>query len=449
MPSDQPSASSAARPSTLDLPRAAGGSGLALLDGVEAEAAQEALRECPPELDAEPPACARPSAPPTHFHSLDTLRGLAAFAVVFNHWKHFCYVGVDGGPALDRSVAPFYDQLFALYEHGWIAVDFFFSLSGFVFFWLYSERIGARTVSTKSFVQRRFSRLYPLHLVTLLVMLGLQTLSLSRTGSYTIYPYNDGYHFLLNLGFLSGWGIERGLSFDAPNWSVSIEVLLYAVFFLVCLSARARKPRSLLLFAALGLGLRMLLPNIGRGIFSFFLGGLVYASYLRLIARSDWRRALRPAAAILCCGLACLVLELRYGWLGASLESLARSSSGTISARAAGMMLGKLPELLVTGLLFPLTILTLALFETARGSLSRRFAFLGAWSYSAYLWHVPLQVALVLTFGALGVDARVMNQGWAMGLFFGLLFVCSHYSYNYLERPAQELLRRRFAGRRG
>ena len=252
-------------------------------------------------------------------------------------------------------------------------------------------------------------------------------------------------HFFLNLFFLSGWGLERGGSFNAPTWSVSIEVLLYALFFVTCLSARARRARSLLLIAVVGLGVRFVVPNLGRGIFSFFLGGLVYATYVRILARSDWNRFVRPAVAVLCCALAGLVLDLRYHWLCERVNSLSEHLLASGYGASVAKAVSKTPEILVTGFVFPMTILALCLVETVRGSLSSRFSFLGAWSYSAYLLHVPLQVAILLALGAFGVDAAEMNHGFTVPLFFGLLFIGCHLSYNYLERPAQEMLRKGFA----
>jgi peptidoglycan/LPS O-acetylase OafA/YrhL len=100
------------------------------------------------------------------FYSLDVLRGVAALGVVLWHWQHFFFVGSRLG-AYDASQAPLYSLAFIFYDKGWLGVDLFFSLSGFVFFWLYSARISEGSISTGRFAWLRFSRLYPLHLLTL------------------------------------------------------------------------------------------------------------------------------------------------------------------------------------------------------------------------------------------------------------------------------------------
>ena len=83
---------------------------------------------------------------PQRFFSLDVLRGLAALTVVFWHWQHFLLVGsrAGGGAPLTRPLGRTFELFYSV---GWIAVDLFFALSGFIFFWLYAEAITERRVS--------------------------------------------------------------------------------------------------------------------------------------------------------------------------------------------------------------------------------------------------------------------------------------------------------------
>ena len=92
-------------------------------------------------------------------------------------WQHFFFKGPLPG-AFEHQELPFYNVLFLFYERGWMAVDFFFVLSGFIFFRLYSRAISAGDVGAWEFFVLRFSRLYPLHLLTLLLVAGLQWLLL-------------------------------------------------------------------------------------------------------------------------------------------------------------------------------------------------------------------------------------------------------------------------------
>jgi peptidoglycan/LPS O-acetylase OafA/YrhL len=137
-----------------------------------------------------------------------------------------------GAFAMERL--PLFEVLFPFYTDGWLAVDLFFSLSGFVFYWLYARAVAEQAITLRNFAVLRFSRLYPLHFATLLAIAAGQLWFMRSTGSYFVYPENDAEHFLLNLFFVSSWGFERGYSFNGPVWSVSVEMLLYLVFFAYC-----------------------------------------------------------------------------------------------------------------------------------------------------------------------------------------------------------------------
>lgn len=79
-----------------------------------------------------------------HYQALDGLRGVAALIVV---WFHLC----------EPHATSHLDQII---NHGYLAVDFFFLLSGFVIGYAYDDRWNKLTVGT--FVRRRFERLQPL-----------------------------------------------------------------------------------------------------------------------------------------------------------------------------------------------------------------------------------------------------------------------------------------------
>ena len=170
---------------------------------------------------------------PDRLYSLDILRGFASLSVVFWHWQHF-FIGTTLKSTFKAEDQPLFNVFFLLYNSGDLAVDLFFSLSGFIFFWLYPQRIYHNIVSARDFFILRFSRLYPLHLITLIVV-AVGQLNFNRImGSNFIYKENDIFHFILNLFFMSSVGLERGNSFNALIWSVSVECCLYAIFFVLC-----------------------------------------------------------------------------------------------------------------------------------------------------------------------------------------------------------------------
>jgi len=364
---------------------------------------------------------------PRHFYSLDALRGVAALVVVFWHWQHFFYRGTelkDFNPTLQ----PLYWLFVPFYTDGWRAVDLFFCLSGFIFYWLYSERIWTRETSLKEFVVLRFSRLYPLHLLTLLFVAAGQRVMLWLTGSAFAYPQNDLYHFGLQLVFASNWGFERGYSFNGPIWSVSVEILVYGIFCVVCLR-NFRAWWHLAILAGFGYFLnRIGYGNIGKGIFSFFAVGMAFYVFIRVWRRAPSHVALKKLGAFTC------VL-----WILVAVNIYVKD--------AFGHGLFKPPRFFFELLLYPLTLITLALCEARRGTLGRRLAFLGHISYSSYLLHFPLQMIFVAIAFVLAVPRSFFSTPQALGLFFAALIAVSLFTYHYFERPSQSLIRKRMLPR--
>jgi len=367
---------------------------------------------------------------PRRFYSLDVLRGAAALTVVFWHWQHFFLFG--GVVVPPTTAQPLHGVFYLFYGAGWMAVDLFFSLSGFIFFWLYAEAIAGARISGREFFVLRFSRLYPLHLVTLLAVAAGQRVFLHLTRGYFIYPFHDAYHFALNVPLASAWGFERGPSFNAPIWSVSIEALLYILFFLLC---RVTRPRLAISLALSAVGYTIVARHdvlIGRGVGSFFLGGAMFAIY-------DW------------CVSTGLVRALSF------VLPPALVASWLYVARVPGRLLrlGAMPwrsehvEAFwpVPVLLFPLTIFTLVIVETRRGTLGRRLSPLGDISYSSYLLHFPLQLATALLVVLAGIDQRLFLSPVALGAFFAVLIPISLASYRWFEAPMQRWLRSRLGAR--
>ncbi|MFJ4157060.1 acyltransferase family protein [Pseudomonas sp. NPDC089752] len=357
-----------------------------------------------------------PATSAERLYTLDTLRGIAALCVVFWHWQHFFYVG-DSPAGFDPTRQPFYTALAPLYHHGGLAVELFFSISGFVFFWLFSSGIATGKVSPRQFAVDRFSRLYPLHLVTFGLVGALQAMYLAKHSSYFVYPFNDGYHALLNLLLAPAWGFEKGWSFNAPVWSVSVEVLLYASFFIICLAGRWR---WLLAAAAFGLGL-MLYPNghkVGSGLLCFYLGGIAYA----LLAVS--RAKLGSSIAL---GISCAIALAAWFWQLQVAEAV--------------------NSYWVMCLCFPATLAMLAAAGLHWPGLLSSTGWVGDISYSSYLLHFPLQVVFAMAMDGLGFAREIFYQPWVMLVFFALLVPLSLASHRLLERPAQRYLRAKLARR--
>lgn len=354
---------------------------------------------------------------------------------MFWHWQHFFYTGTQR-PDLGRDRLPLYDVFFLFYEKGWMAVDLFFALSGFIFFWLYARRIHERQIGATEFALLRISRLYPLHLLTLAVVAVGQWHLANARGSFFVYPLNDMTRFGAHLLFASGWRTAWLDSFNAPAWSVSVEMLLYAAFFVMCWLRLAFSPWALTAAILVGAVAKFYLP-VGRGVFSFFVGAVAFHVYARAGRMTDSRRAsLRRALAV---GVA-------VGWI-ACLVALLPGRAGAV-LDLSGMVGGRGANLLVTGLLMPASILLLAMLEDVRPGFASGLSALGDASYSSYMLHFPLQLLVVIAAPYLGLSDAAFLHPVTLILFFAVLIVLSVLCFRRFERPVQDAIRRRMPRRR-
>lgn len=364
------------------------------------------------------------------FHSLDLLRGIAALAVVLWHWQHFFYPFNLQGLAFVAKKQPIYKTLYLFYDFGHLAVPLFFSLSGFIFFWLYSTSISENKISFKLFSVLRLSRLYPLHLFTLIIVALVQYYYFSLTKTYFVYPFHDNYHLFLNLTFSSAWGLEKGFSFNGPIWSVSIEILLYGLFFIFC--RKFSKNFGAMIFAIL-IG-QFILPYynslIGKGIEGFFMGGLAYIIFEKY--KNYFHNVINLkilSVLTLICWLATILLTnpmyrdfyIYQSWL-----------------------LIKLIHAWPTYILFPLTIFCLALIDRKGVAFSRKISFIGDISYSVYLIHFPLQLLTATILFKGRINQEILFSPYFMIIFFAILLYLSFISYKFLEIPLQKKIRNFF-----
>ncbi|MBD9416039.1 acyltransferase [Pseudomonas sp. PDM16] len=352
-----------------------------------------------------------PTSPADRLYALDALRGFAALSVVLWHWQHFFYKG-STPDSFDRERQPLFQFFSVFYTHGSLAVELFFGISGFVFFWLFSRRITDVSLSPRRFFVDRFSRLYPLHIATFALVAMLQFLYARNHASYFVYPANDLYHAVLNILLVPAWGLEKGWSFNAPIWSVSVEVFLYGVFFLLCLFGRGK-----LILIPLLIGLGAVLHSnlqffkLGVGLFAFFCGGSAY-----------------------------LLLSRSFASLGARI-SLGISLASTIAAWGYACVAPEPERLILIGVVFPLTVATLAAIGFMYRGFLKPLAAVGDLSYSSYLLHFPLQLAFVLVADNLGYERTLFYSPWMLLLFMALLIPLSLASHRFFEVPIQRALR--------
>lgn len=177
--------------------------------------------------------------PKQHFEILDGLRGVAALAVVIFHFMEWVFT----------------DSSKNFIGHGFLAVDFFFCLSGFVMGYAYDHRL--EKIGIGAFFKRRLIRLHPL--VILGSVLGLLAFLFDpfEAPSATI---STGKLVLLFLGsiFMVPLPLMEArafnlFSFNAPSWSLFWEYVANIIYAFILYRVGRRSLAVLTLLAAAAL----------------------------------------------------------------------------------------------------------------------------------------------------------------------------------------------------
>ncbi len=357
---------------------------------------------------------------PKRFYLLDVLRGFASLTVVVWHYQQFFQIAPTELPeGFDRASQPFYFLLFPLYEKGLLGVHLFFVLSGFVFFYMYADSIRDRTVSAYTFFVYRFSRLYPLFFVTLVYVAVVQLAAKSQLGTFLVYPENGLKYFLINLFVATSWGQTFEYSFNAPTWSVSVEIFLYAVFFVTLLWVGRRKFVFFgLMIAGSLLAFHLGKPDIGFGLFCFFAGGFVFLIY------EHWSRQPGQLLPLLITISALALSSILY-----YVYTFTQFASYTLE------------YLVLFGGCFPSLVLLLALLQNIDHTAGRSVKIIGDVTYSTYLLHFPIQLSAIWITKRYDIAIDYTQAVWFL-LFLFVVILVSIPTYYYFELPAQRFFRR-------
>jgi peptidoglycan/LPS O-acetylase OafA/YrhL len=243
---------------------------------------------------------------------------------------------------------------------------------------------------------------------------------------------------------MQSWGIEKGASFNGPSWSVSVEVFLYFMFFTICYLKLQNKKWILFLLIPAGVFIQFYYTIIGKGIYSFFLGALVYYLYVWMIKENRIKKYL-PSLIILTVSIwVLLFVEYKFSFLqNIWIKQFPHVFPAKIPGSAlSAFELGR--NFVFRTFVSPCTILALALWETNKGILSKKLAWFGNCSYAMYLTHFSLQITFVLIADAFHINRLALRSPITLFIFFLILLPLSVIIYYYFELPAQEKIRDRF-----
>ena len=312
------------------------------------------------------------------FLLVDVLRGFSALLVVFFHvlslreWPNFNTTGIGKLPML-----------------GWVGVDMFFVISGFVIGKTAMDSSRSGMAWRYGYFQRRLTRIVPLYIATLVLYMFLVNPDVLRLGWASVYQ------IAMHLGFVHNIWHETHGSINPPNWSVGLEMQFY-VLIALCAPwlARTKLWKVALIWTSIAIAWRYgttlaLPPGTSIPIIQFiyasqlpgvldeFVCGICVAKLLQANALEfTWPRFLTWGAA------AGILLTLAWITIGTGIPYW-QSTTTIVFWRT----------LVCAG--FAALLACVVMLPVSGGWAMRPFRYLGEISYGIYLWHFPVLLTLL------------------------------------------------------
>ena len=357
---------------------------------------------------------------------LDFARAIAATCVVLLHYQHFYFNDYNQQLNFIKNLQPFYNILGIFYEFGTVAVQFFFILSGFIFFMFYRERILEGVINFKNFIILRLTRLYPLHLLTLFLVLAIQFFYNQNYFEYFIYKNNDLENFIAHFLLIQEWGlIGQTASYNGPSWSISVEFFLYIVFFLISIFFIKNIVQSLItiIFSLLiYIFLQPVLNNLILGLLLFYIGGFTFFFYTYL------KKFYKKKFFILVLIIIDIIVFGRF--LNESFLNFQNSIE---------FLIGNKLFILLFFIKFPLLIINLSILQLYKKNLGKNIKLLGDISYTIYLVHFPIQLLFALVIKKMLIID--FNSPFFFLIYISTVFLASILIYKFFELPLKDYLR--------
>lgn len=337
-------------------------------------------------------------------------------------------------PTMGLNGQALYGPLATLVDQGWLGVDLFFTLSGFVLALVHQQDFAQKMdwAGVKRFWQFRFARVYPLHFVLLLVygaVIGLQTLLIKPID----YPGLTWLEFMGAL-FLAQIWMPIHSAFNAPSWSISAEALAYLCFPIIAFcTARLKKWGSNGLLLAALLGAFALWPW-GHWVLLWQQSPGTPVHSLDAIVRIALEFSMGCVLYNLCKPAMNLPAEKRYIFDGIGLVLMGLLPLGLVFGLSPVMAEAWFLALLAC-LALPGKWLNLLLGN-------KKMVYFGEISYAIYLCHMLVMMVLAPIFRRLPVNSVIQ---WAVALPYLVLVIwLGHLLYTTVETPCRIGLRNWF-----
>ncbi len=291
---------------------------------------------------------------PQDLKPLTSLRFWAALWVVLFHFRTYA----DG-----------WGWASSLLGKGYLGVDFFFVLSGFVLAHVYGREFSAGTYRHSRFLVKRVARIYPMHIVMLAFFVALALAAPFLGLVLDSASRNDFSQIPAQIFLVHAW-IGTGETFNFPSWSISAEFFAYLTFPIVMLLAN--RPR---LMASLGLA----------AVFGWYFGAILVTGKPSTWL-NDWQIMRIMPEFLLGAGLRQLMAVQRIPVLDH------RHATTAMAALVIALALFDVPDWLMIAALIALLA---AAAERARsnisGILETKFSLhLGEVSYALYMVHIAV-----------------------------------------------------------
>lgn len=192
----------------------------------------------------------QPDAQRPHLPALTGIRFVAILHIFcFHLWVLFDMKKEPGMENLLRGMNDLPAPLFTAIANGWMSTSFFFLLSGFILAYLYWGKDGQLSMAKKTFWLTRAIRIYPIHLILMLITLLLTTAYQLSLGTS---PWLLAASGIATLTLTQAWYPDFVPIWSWPTWTISALVFLYAVMpFLLSHLAKLSRRASILLLCAL------------------------------------------------------------------------------------------------------------------------------------------------------------------------------------------------------
>lgn len=360
-----------------------------------------------------------------HYELLDGLRGVAALMIIWYHvFEGFATSPMDQG-----------------FNHGYLAVDFFFVLSGFVIGYAYDDRW--KTMRVKDFFKRRLVRLHPM--VVMGALLGVITFCIQgcvKWDGSSVALTSVLFALLINLFMLPAFphttpeirGNGEMFPLNGPNWSLFFEYIgnIFYALFLHKLSTKALG--AVVCLSGLGLASFALFGLSGYGTIGVgwtmadynFPGGLLRMLFAysmgMFLARIFRPRPVKGAFGIASAAIIAMVI---VPYIGDGQSPWMNGIYDTVCA---------------------LFVLPLLVYIGACGKPSQPISslchFLGDISYPLYMVHYPF---MYLFYAWLWKDGLTFAETWpvAVGLFFGNIAL-AYIVLKVYDEPVRKWLGKKF-----